>query len=59
MDQSAPSACPSIACRAAGGVLRANLATFSRDDPQTAMISAATLRSWRPQWLGWGRSGVV
>ena len=27
--------------------------------PQTAMISAATLRSWRPQWLGWGRSGAV
>jgi hypothetical protein len=35
-------ACPSIACRSAGGVLRANLATFRRDDPQTAMISAAT-----------------
>ena len=42
MDQSAPLACPSMACRSAGGVLGANLAGFRRTAPQTAMISAAT-----------------
>ena len=43
MGQSAPSACPSMARRAAGGVPSASEAAFRRNSPQTAMISAGHL----------------
>jgi hypothetical protein len=55
MDQSAPSACPSMACRSAGGVLGANLAGFRRTAPQTAMISAATSQVVAATVAGMGR----